>query len=269
MARRVAASYVEVLQTDAAAARVTQVSAEALTGAGAQKARVTQLSAEALFGWSNATVGGGTVTLGGTDIADSYDGAVSGYISWTQWTAAQAMSLTNIKFSSLNTVGTSVVQGAVYANNVVIPIGSALAQTATVTGVAAGTNSLELVTPLALSAGQTVWLGLIVGTANFQLRRAPTGGQSSSTYQSGATPGTPPTVTSPLTASGRYLIWGEGTGGTTTQNPAQARLTQLSAEILRTVGDNLAQARVTGLSLEVLLQVVPAATQRVSVTWVA
>lgn len=50
MARRVIADYVEVLQTDGGSARVTQTSAETLTGGNpSAQARATQLSAEALL----------------------------------------------------------------------------------------------------------------------------------------------------------------------------------------------------------------------------
>jgi hypothetical protein len=46
------------------------------------------------------------------------------------------------------------------------------------------------------------------------------------------------------------------------------RATQLSAEVLQTVGTNPAIGRVTQISAEVLMQVVPPASQRSRVVWI-
>jgi hypothetical protein len=151
-----------------------------------------------------------TVTLGGTDVPDSFQSTTAGQVFATSWTATQAFQLTHILFSATAAQAAATVQPGVYSDNAGVP-NVLLGSGSVVTGVAINTNTLALTTPLAISNGQVVWCALSCNGTNFNLRRiaSASGSQRSESDLSSS-------LLNPwmgAVGTRRYTIWGQGFAG--------------------------------------------------------
>jgi hypothetical protein len=151
-----------------------------------------------------------TVTLGGTDVPDSFSSTPSGQVFATSWTAGQAFTLTHILFSAASAQAAANVQPGVYADNAGVPQ-ARLGTGSVVTGVALNTNSLALTTPLSIANGQVVWCAILTTGTNYNFRRiASVSGAQRSEADLAAS------LLNPWSGSvgtRRYTIWGQGFSG--------------------------------------------------------
>ena len=116
-----------------------------------------------------------TLTVGPT--TSSASAAYSqGYVYVTLGTVpSPGGTLTEVNFSANGAAGSPVVAGVIYANSANTPT-TRLAMTSTVTGVTNGLNTLTLTSPLAVTTGQTLFIGLHITVAAVNVRATPSTG---------------------------------------------------------------------------------------------
>jgi hypothetical protein len=110
------------------------------------------------------------VTLGGTDVPDSFQSTTTGQVFATSWTADQAFVLTHILFSATAAQAAGDVQPGVYSDTAGNP-DALLGSGSIVNGVVINTNTLALTTPLSISNAQVVWCAVSCTGTNFNFRR--------------------------------------------------------------------------------------------------
>jgi hypothetical protein len=130
-----------------------------------------------------------------------------GYAS--QYTAGSAGTLTEVKFEAPGGVSGPVVTGLIYADNAGVP-GSLLASSSQVTDVLGGINTLTLSSPLAISNGQVLWIGLQVLTVGVTIYNTSGTGTNYRWTDTGAPDNPPGSLTS---TTNQLAVWAVGTSG--------------------------------------------------------
>jgi len=133
----------------------------------------------------------------------------AGFGRASQHTAGSAGTLTSVKFEAPGAVSGPVVTGVIYADNAGVP-GALLASSSQVTNVAGGINTLTLTSPLAISNGQVLWIGLQLLTVGFTIYMTASTGTNYRWADTGAPDNPPASLTSQPNQSS---IWAVGTSG--------------------------------------------------------
>ena len=148
------------------------------------------------------------VSLGRPSLAVTGSPAVNYYLS-TLLVADADFTITKVAFETTGAQATPQYQAFVYSDNAGVP-GTLLGSSAQVTGTLAGYNEVALTSPVAISKGTLVWVGVSVTVAALSLWQA-ISGRGAYTANGGSTvPASTPGGWTALTGNPTYAFWAVG-----------------------------------------------------------